>query len=425
MGRKAPKKSVFPLLEHIDGQMAEVREHAEVALEKFDEKAVHRARVATRRLKAALDLMGPVLSKRYRKPVADGLRGLRRRLGPLRDADVMIDHLCELGKRQKHAAAAAWVRQRLEAARLALRAETREGPSVRRELRRVDRWPNVRTEIEEAREAVGHLLAASLHLQVDAFAEQADRLARGLGGASGGDGALQAPAASQRAGVAGASDGAGPGEADRPTPASGPRQNPHDLRIAGKALRYTLEMAEAEGHAPGAGVMRQFKRMQELLGAWHDFVVLADRCLEELVAAQLAHHDAAGADQVIDLAKFAVRQSAQDLSAFAKLWRQQGEKLSGKIRSAFPLTQPAATPTRNAEDLPEPGGSAAGGADVASTADLDAFPAPGPGCADDADAGEGDPAGATRGPSHPTAGKASGGVAIDARANPGATTTVA
>ena len=357
MARKPAKKADFPLLDHVEAQMVKLHEHAPAALERFDQDGIHQARVATRRLKAALDLMEPVLSKRYRKPVADALRRLRRRLGPLRDADVMIDHLCELVKENRHPAAAAWLRQRLEASRLELRKASAEKASADRELRRVDRWPNVKAEMAEAREAVDHLLAESLHLQTDAFAEQANRLVEDLeGGAGGGDTQESSPPQAEAlapeafGNPTGGDDEGGSDESGGAAPNNGkpataapprPRQNPHDLRIAGKALRYTLEMAEAEGHSPGSGVMKQFKRMQELLGAWHDYVVLADRAMQEVVAAELAHHDAPGAEQVIDLARFAVRRSATDLAGFAKLWRQQGEKLAAKIRVAFPLTQPA------------------------------------------------------------------------------------
>ena len=54
--------------------------------------------MTTRRLKAAIDVLQPILTPDHRKPFGKVLRNLRRRLGPLRDADVMIDHLEHLGK---------------------------------------------------------------------------------------------------------------------------------------------------------------------------------------------------------------------------------------------------------------------------------------------------------------------------------------
>jgi CHAD domain-containing protein len=180
MARRQKQPAGFPLLDHLDELMAKLHEHVPAALERFDAEAVHDARVATRRLKAALDLMSPVLSKSHAKPLADGLKRLRRRLGPLRDADVMLDHLAELPGDGKHAAAAHWLRERLHAKREKLRDESRAEGSARRALRRIEGWPIVRKEIEEAREAVDCLLAESLHLQTDAFAEQAGWLVEDL-----------------------------------------------------------------------------------------------------------------------------------------------------------------------------------------------------------------------------------------------------
>ena len=52
--------------------------------------------MATRRLKAALDLLKPVLSDEHLKPFSKVLKKFRRRLGPMRDLDVMIEHLGEI-----------------------------------------------------------------------------------------------------------------------------------------------------------------------------------------------------------------------------------------------------------------------------------------------------------------------------------------
>jgi len=48
-------------------------------------------------------------------------------------------------------------------------------------------------------------------------------------------------------------------------------QDPHELRIAGKQLRYTVEMMQKSGHRPGTAFVRTVKRMQEELGLWHVF----------------------------------------------------------------------------------------------------------------------------------------------------------
>ncbi len=321
MPRRSRKNAGFPLLDHIEKQMGKLRENLAEALNTFDEDSIHDARVATRRMKAAMELLSPVLSKKHRKPLDKGMRRIRRRLGPLRDADVMIGHLDKLSSDRRHGKAAAWLKSRLTDRRDALREESRDGPPVEKELRRIESWPDVRAEVADARDAVDSLLAESLHTQTDAFAGQADRLV--------------ADQAMRRAGEE-------PGRHGKP-------QNPHDLRITGKALRYTLEMAAAEGYSPGARVLTSFKQMQELLGTWHDFVVLADTALQELVHSELIHYRPTECDPIMELARHAAKRSTQELSAFCRLWENKGHAIAAKIRSLFDLTAPADLPVESSE----------------------------------------------------------------------------
>src|SRR4051812_26428693 len=89
----APAPDAYPLLQYIDELVDALRTLIPKAFKEWDIEAVHQARVSTRRLKAALDLLEPVLSAQQRKPFGQVLKKLRRQLGPLRDLDVMLDHL--------------------------------------------------------------------------------------------------------------------------------------------------------------------------------------------------------------------------------------------------------------------------------------------------------------------------------------------
>jgi CHAD domain-containing protein len=287
----------------------ELRNNVPKALKAWDEEAIHQARVATRRLKAALELTKPVLSNEQRKPFSQVLRRLRRRLGPLRDLDVMIGHLKAMSRLKTHHRAVAWLLDRLERARIAARNEAEQQSSPGRVLARLGTWWGVREEVSSAREAIDTLLAEGLHLQLDSFAEQANHLVAGSG-------PYQARA-----------------KAEEPN-------DPHQLRIAGKSLRYTLEMAEVEGHDLPRKVMKAFKHMQESLGQWHDFVVLSERAMQESLAALLPHHDAVLQTEILDLAKALLRRSTKHLAEFAALWTQRGEELSAAIRTHFPLSRP-------------------------------------------------------------------------------------
>jgi CHAD domain-containing protein len=295
-----------PLLGHLDRLMDELHAQVPRAINDWDEDGVHRARVATRRLSAALRLAEPVVRKKRRKALGRALRDLRRRLGPLRDADVMLGHLQELAAANgsKHAGAVAWLWARLQERREALRQASKEGRGAGQVLADLGAWHPVREQIDEAAGQLPRLLAESLHLQLDAFAEQAARVAAGA-------------------------------ESKPDTPHY---HDPHELRIAGKALRYTLEMAVAQGHDLPASVMKTFKRMQELLGAWHDLVVLTDMAVRVSLEELLSHRDPTAQEAVLDLARTTLRRSAKELAQFRKLWAAKGEQLAAVIRRAFPLT---------------------------------------------------------------------------------------
>src|SRR3954447_14134035 len=92
----SPLHPPTPLCKHLDHLVDELRVHVPAALNDFDPQAIHKARGATRRLKAALDLLKSCVSPAHASPFTKIGRKLRRRLGPLRDIDVMIEHLDEV-----------------------------------------------------------------------------------------------------------------------------------------------------------------------------------------------------------------------------------------------------------------------------------------------------------------------------------------
>ena len=314
----------FPLLVRTDALVDELRDNAAKALREFDHEAIHQARVATRRLKAALDLMKPVLGGEERKPFSRALRKLRRRLGPLRDLDVMMGHLREMSRLKAHAPAVKWLSENLERARESARGESAEGDRVGQVLARLGTWWGVREEVAAARSAIDSLLAEGLHLQLDAFAERADGLVLGSTSVATGP----------------APDGKAP-------------EDPHELRIAGKSLRYSLEMAAIEGHELPRKMMKTFKQMQESLGLWHDYVVLSERAMYASLEALLPHHNAVLAAGVLDLAKILLRRSDKHLKDFAQLWAERGQELSAGIRAQFPLTRPVIIAPQKDPDPPD------------------------------------------------------------------------
>lgn len=327
----------FPFLDYLDELIEELHQNVPRALRDFDVEAIHQARVATRRLKAAIDLVGPCLTDDHRKSLNKRLKNLRRRLGPLRDLDVMIGHLEELAGKPAHAQAATWLRDHLARLRELKREESRKEAAPADILSKLGAWWPVRQEILDAREAIDSLLAESLHLQLDAFAERAMQVA-------------SMPTSQSEV--------------------SKDRQDPHELRIAGKLLRYTLELAQHQGHKLPGSVLRNFKRMQERLGTWHDYVVLVERVMRVSLDESVSYHNLALQESLLSLARMCLARAQKELAGFSKLWRERGDEVARTIRERFPLTRPISEPQTDpgpidSGNIPAP---AAPPPDVASTA---------------------------------------------------------
>ena len=280
------------------------------SLAKQDAEATHDARVAARRLRAVLDVIGPLVPDRDTRPLRKAARKVRRRLGRVRDLDVMVDQALELSRQRKHAPAAAWLLHRLDLARDAVVRRLRKKRSLRAPLDALPaQWDEVRRKLEGREGELRELVATSVRSQWSNFAERADRLA-GHSGASGSD--------------------------------RGVTPDPHELRIAGKELRYTLEMLPSVGLRLAAVAMRTFKRMQSELGQWHDRVVLTDCAIAESIDAELAHHDPALQSHLLALATQTLRDAQSHLKRFARLWQARGRELSEIVPRLSAVEQPRA-----------------------------------------------------------------------------------
>src|SRR5262245_38390715 len=287
-----------PLCQHLDELVDELRKMVPQAIQEFDVEAIHKARVTTRRLKAALDLLDSALDPDHTEPFARLGRKLRRRLGPLRDIDVMLGHLDEIKPTSPHAPAVEWLKQRLHHDRDRARDKSTKKVPAGQVLSKLGSWWAMRQDVVDADPKVEKLLTESLHIQLDAFIEGAELNAE-------------------------------------------PKSDPHALRISGKKLRYTLELAQAQGHKLPKMVLRTFKRMQGFLGLWHDYVVLAEHAMCACLDEELGLHDAAMHRRVLKLIDFAMVKAQRQLDSFATHWKEKGPELTHSIREAFPLTHPA------------------------------------------------------------------------------------
>lgn len=295
-------------------KVADLRELAGEALHSFDPDAVHDARVATRRLTAALDLLEPCLPDRPRKKFARVLRKLRRALGPLRDLDVMLQHLAEIPLEPGCAAGAAWVVGRLRDEQAELRQGLKKG-RARRAVSKLAAWDELEGAVRRAEASAGGLLSKAVSGQLGAFAARARRLS-GDAEASNGDGAAYSE------------PGGGP-----------PADDVHDLRVAGKRLRYTLEMAAPLGVGLPKSVGRDLKALQDALGLWHDFAVLTARALGLAANAELPARHPALFSEVLALATASWKTSERHLAEFRRLWDEQGAGLVQRIGAFLPADE--------------------------------------------------------------------------------------
>ena len=61
-----------------------------------------------------------------------------------------------------------------------------------------------------------------------------------------------------------------------------PAEEVHALRIAGKRLRYRVELLAVLGDGPAKARVKSLRLLQDQLGSWHDRQVLLDTCAEFL-----------------------------------------------------------------------------------------------------------------------------------------------
>lgn len=295
------------LREYMDGLVEDLRRTVPLALGEWDKDAVHDVRVATRRLKAALDLLEGVISPARRKRFARLGRTLRRRLGPLRDLDVMLGHLADVPGGTHGASVARaveWASGLLtEQSHRAQRKSSRVAvPEVLADL---GRWWGIREEVGAApADVVATTLRESLRQQLREFDDTAQRLAA----------------------AAAILGGKAPSDDD-----SLPRVDPHALRITGKRLRYTLELAGAGGCRLPKQVFSTFKRLQGDLGLWHDHVVLHQTVLQLALEHDLACHDRVLYAEVLDLARLTWQKAQSDLQQFIKRWKRAGTGVVERI----------------------------------------------------------------------------------------------
>lgn len=215
-------------------------------MEKGDVRALHQARVASRRMRELVPMLQ--LERSTGRKLGRRLRKVTARLGAVRELDVLllqIDELHVSGRRGSGGLGRVGVRvsrARDEARkRLSAQLPTSEMTRLARKLDRIAE------DLAEKERASSRSAARSWRWAIEArVAKRAERLAAALADA----GALYLP------------------------------ERLHTVRIAAKKLRYSVELSvEAAGERPSAD-LRLLKRSQDLLGRMHDAQMLIEQVRE-------------------------------------------------------------------------------------------------------------------------------------------------
>jgi CHAD domain-containing protein len=235
----APSRSAPPL-EHVRAalavQVAELRRHDPGTRLGRDPEELHDLRVATRRLRAILRAARPLLDPEWTAALRDELRWLAGVLGPVRDLDVLIEHLraeielLEPPERRAGARLLALLGEEREAARITMLAAM-SGDRYRALLDRLEAAPD-------------HLPARDANVTLaDIAAREFARLRRAV----------------------------------RSLPSDPPDDELHAVRIRGKRARYAAELAEGAVGKPARRFVRAAKRFQDVVGKHQDAVVAEER----------------------------------------------------------------------------------------------------------------------------------------------------
>ncbi|HEV3214968.1 MAG TPA: CHAD domain-containing protein [Vicinamibacterales bacterium] len=199
--------------------------------------ALHKTRVASRRIREALPIVGAAARPDRVKKLRRKLRALTRHLGPIRELDVEIGMLEKQAENGENVSAAALsvVRREVASERHTLRDRLGKQPPVADLKRTVRKLERIAAAKEGGSQDVAWRSALATTLM-----KRARRLKAALEDA----GPLYAP------------------------------ERIHGVRIAAKKLRYALEIADEAGQPGAKTLVRVLRRQQDRLGRLHDLQAL-------------------------------------------------------------------------------------------------------------------------------------------------------
>lgn len=308
-----PGKSEQPISAYIQQQVEAISVHLPRAIARADVTATHQARVATRRMKAAIEMLKGAVESADMDELSERCGRVRRALGPLRDADVMLEQIESQHNPSKSKASSTALTAMVEELK-SRRAKAKSRVKDKLDVADVEMIRGPAHRVCVAVDGLGDvgrlLLRDAVHRHYEAFKLNADRVANQC-----------------------KSDGA----------TSKSSVDLHQLRIQGKALRYTLEIGELSV-APSAGkgrpaVSDRLKPLQDRLGRWHDRVVLGQVAIEWMSESQIVLHDDARAEAMLKYAAGCVRAGRAEIARFCDAWKTSRVAIARGIRNTYPLVK--------------------------------------------------------------------------------------
>lgn len=273
-----------PSMEHSALSVALLRQRlvsllqAMPAAQAGDEMSVHQARVASRRLREVLPVLGARAKVNALDRVDRRVRRITRALGPVREIDVTLLLLAELeGKGAAPARAITRVRA----------AVTEE-----RQRRRRDMLAEIKpSKLDKLRKRLVRVAAPTSHpiAKGNALAEAAAKAA---------ERALALRAAIERAGSIYLAD------------------RLHRVRIAAKKLRYALEIQRELAQSRSTAHLNRLRTQQDLLGRMHDLEILIDRA--RAVQGRLSPRDRRGMAELNTLIRVLEQECREGHAAYMR-----------------------------------------------------------------------------------------------------------
>ncbi len=207
------------------------------AMKGNDPEAVHAARVASRRLRAAMDGAAEVFPKAWYRSLHTSAKTITRTLGDVRDRDVLLEKLAadREGSEPDELPGIDYLMEQIAAERNVARSAMKDTMGKSR-LRRVRKKSRARFPVARRRRPTAAALPNRARKQIER--RTADLI------------------------------GYGP-----IIPDASAVEELHDARIAVKRLRYTLELFEGEIGEEATHLIEDMKGLQEVLGELHDLDV--------------------------------------------------------------------------------------------------------------------------------------------------------